>query len=140
MSVRTQNLETIAAVYATFRIHQTAGSDDLLDVDIGKAVKLTDDFEVGPATNGSAVIGKLVALSLTDADAGKRNATVQIGGVMSLPISTTYPSVGDRIVGGADGTVKQAPALAGNDPAGGNVARGITLAISGTSSGTVYLP
>ncbi|MBU1317583.1 MAG: hypothetical protein KKG33_05455 [candidate division Zixibacteria bacterium] len=140
MSVRNQNLETIAAVYATFGIHQTGGLDDLADADIGSAVKLTGNFEVGPADDNSTVLGKIVALTLTDADVGKRNATVQIGGVVSLPITTTYPAVGDRVVGGTGGTVKKAPALGGSDPAGGNIARGTVLAVSGTASCTIFLP
>ncbi len=140
MSVREQNLETVAPVFATFSIHQTGGEDDLADSDIGSAVTLTGDFEIGPATNGSIVLGKLIALSLSDIDTGRRVATVQIGGVITLPITTTYPMVGDRIVGGASGTVKQAPALASNDPAGGNIARGTVLEVNGTSSCTVYMP
>jgi len=140
VSVRDQNLVTISPVFATFRIHQTTGSDDLADADIGCAVALTGDYEIGPAADGDAVLGKLISLTLSDADAGKRHATVQLGGSMDLPITTTYPTLGDRIVGGAGGTVKQAPALAGNDPAGGNVARGIVLAVQGTTSCTVYLP
>jgi hypothetical protein len=140
MSVRNQNLETIAPVYATFDIHQTGGADDIADADIGKAAKLTGDFEVGPATDGAAIIGKIAALTLTDADVGKRSVTVQVGGVMSLPITTSYPAVGDRIVGGTGGTVKKAPALTGDDPAGGNIARGTVLAVDGTSKCTVYLP
>jgi hypothetical protein len=140
MSVRNQNLETIAAIYATFTIHQTGGIDDIVDADIGKAAKLTGDFEVAPATDGVAVIGKIVALTLTDADVGKRAVTVQIGGVMSLPITTSYPTVGDRVVGGAAGTVKKAPALTGDDPAGGNIARGTVLAVDGTANCTIYLP
>jgi predicted RecA/RadA family phage recombinase len=140
MSVREQNLETVAPVFATFSIHQTAGDDDLTDADIGCTITLTGNFEVGPSTDNSQVLGKLIALSLSDIDSGKRVATIQIGGVMTLPITTSYPVVGDRIVGGASGTVKKAPALASNDPAGGNVARGMVFEISGTSSCTVYLP
>ena len=140
MSVRNQNLETIAPVYATFSIHQTAGADDLADANIGDAVIVTGDYEVGPSSDGDAIIGKLVALTLTDADVGKRNATVQIGGVMTLPITTTYPQVGNRVVCGANGAVKQAPALDADDPAGGNIARGTVLAVSGTSTCTIYLP
>ncbi len=140
MSVRNQNLETIAPVFATFNIHQTAGVDDLTDTNIGEVVRLTDDYEVGPSSDGEAIIGKLVALTLTDADTGKRNATVQIGGVMTLPITTTYPQIGNRVVCGANGAVKQAPALTGDDPAGGNIARGTVLAVNGTSTCTIYLP
>ncbi|HER00515.1 MAG TPA: hypothetical protein ENO22_14355 [candidate division Zixibacteria bacterium] len=140
MSVREQNLETVAPVFATFSIHQTAGEDDLADEDIGCAVSLTGDFEVGPASDESVVLGKLTALSLSDIDSGRRMATVQIGGVMTLPITTTYPTVADRIVGGVSGAVKQAPALTSDDPAGGNIARGIVLEVNGTSSCTVYMP
>ena len=139
MSVREQNLETIAPVMASFSIHQTAGVDDLKDADIGKSVTLTGDYEVGPCTSGDILLGKLVTLSLTDNDNGERVATVQIGGICRLSITTTYPTVGDRVVGGADGTVRQAPALGSNDPAGGNIARGMVLEVNGTTDCTVLL-
>jgi hypothetical protein len=48
MTIREQNLETIAPVLATFSISQTGGVDDLKDADIGKAVTITGDAEVGP--------------------------------------------------------------------------------------------
>jgi len=139
MSIREQNLEAIAPVLATFKISQTTGVDNLKDADLGKAVKLTDDYEVGPCTDGSPVLGKLIALTLTDRDNGKRLATVQIGGICSLPITTTYPVIGNRVVGGAGGAVKQAPALTGYDPAGGNLARGTVLEVNGTTSCTLLL-
>lgn len=139
MSIREQNLESIAPVLATFAISQTGGVDDLTDADIGKAVTLTGDYAVGPCTDGSILLGKLTALTLTDADNGNRQATVQIGGICRLPITTTYPAVGDRVVGGANGTIKQAPALAGSDPAGGNIARGSVLEVNGTTDCTVLL-
>jgi hypothetical protein len=139
MTVRDHNLDSIGELFATFKVHQTAGEDDLTDADIGCAVTLTDDYEVGPGTDGALLLGKLTALTLQDGDDGDRLATVQIGGVCTLPITTTYPAVGNRVVCGASGTVKQAPALTGNDPAGGNVARGTVLAISGTSECTLLL-
>jgi hypothetical protein len=139
MTIRAQNLETISPVYATFGVHQTGGIDDLKDSDIAKAVSLTGDYEVGPASSGSTLLGKLIALTLTDADDGERLATVQIGGICILPISSTYPVVGDRLVGGTGGTVKQAPALTGNDPAGGNISRGTVIAVNGTSECTLIL-
>jgi len=139
MTIRAQNLETISPVYATFAVHQTDGTDDLKDDNIGQAVSLTGDYEVGPASAGSVLLGKLTALTLTDADNGERLATVQIGGICILPISATYPGVGDRIVGGPSGTVKQAPALAGDDPAGGNIARGTVIAVNGTIQCTIIL-
>ncbi len=139
MGIRDQNLEATGATFATFSIKQTSGVDDLKDTDIGKAVKLTGNSQVGPATDGSVFLGKLVDLTLTDAENGKRVATVQIGGIMTIPITTTYPTVGDRVVGGANGAVKQAPALTGYDPAGGNIARGTVIAVNGTSECTVVL-
>ena len=139
MGIRDQDLETTGAVYATFSIKQTAGMDDLKDQDLGKAVQITSGNTIGPATDGSMILGKLVDLSLTDADNGKRVATVQVKGIMTLPITTTYPVVGNRVVGGANGTVKQAPALTGYDPAGGNIARGTVIVVSGTTECTLIL-
>jgi hypothetical protein len=139
MTIREQNLETIAPVLATFSISQTGGVDDLKDADIGKAVTITGDAEVGPCDTDSILLGKLIALTLTDNDDGERAATVQIGGICRLAITSTYPTVGDQVVGGASGTVSQAPALAGNDPAGGNIARGHVLAVNGTTDCTILL-
>ncbi len=139
MTIRAQNLETIHPVYATFAIHQTTGVDDLKDANIGEPVSLTGNYEIGRTSAGSMLLGKLVALTLTDADNGHRLATVQIGGICTLLISTTNPTVGNRVVGGTAGTVKQAPALTGYDPAGGNVARGTVIAVNGTTDCTLIL-
>lgn len=139
MTIREHNLDTIAPVLATFKIHQTAGVDDLKDENLGCAVCLTGHYEVGPCTSNSVLLGKLVALTLTDGDDGERLATVQIGGVCRLPITTTYPVIGNRVVGGAGGTVKQAPVLTGYDPAGGNIARGTVLEVNGTTDCTILL-
>ncbi len=139
MTIREQNLETIAPVTASFTIAQTGGVDDLKDDDIGGAVTLTDDYTVGPCTDGTVLLGKLIALTLTDADDGERMATVQIGGICRLPIGAVNPVVNDRVVGAAGGTVRQAPALTGYDPAGGNVARGHVLAVHGTTECTIHL-
>ena len=139
MSIRNQNLETIAPVLATFDIHQTAGSDDLKDANIGEPVTLAGNYEVGPISDGDLIVGKLIALTLSDIDDGKRQATVQIGGVCRMKTSTTYPTVGDRVVGAANGTVRQAPALTGYDPTGGTVARGIVLEVNGTTDCVIYL-
>jgi hypothetical protein len=139
MAIREQNLETIAPVFACFEISQTANVDNLKDADIGKAVTLTGDYEIGPCASGSILLGKLVSLTLTDADDGERMATVQIGGICRLGISSTYPVVGNRVIGGAVGTVKQAPVLTGYDPAGGNIARGTVLEVSGTTNCTILL-
>jgi hypothetical protein len=139
MTVRDQNLETIAPVMASFKIHQTAGVDDLKDQHLGQPVMLTGNHEIGPITAGSQLLGKLISLTLTDADTGKRWATVQIGGICKLAVSATVPVVGNRVVGGTSGTVKQAPVLTGYDPAGGNVARGTVVAVNGAIDCTILL-
>jgi hypothetical protein len=139
MGVRDQNLEATGAVYLTFDISQTAGVDDLKDSDIGKAMMLASSNRVKATTDGALLLGKLAALTLTDADNGKRKATVQVAGVMTLGISATYPTIGNRIAGAASGKVKQAPVLTGYDPAGGNIARGIVLSVNGTNDCTLLL-
>ena len=139
MSVRDQNLQTVGFLTATFKVHQTAGSDDLTDSDIGNAMTILGNYEVGPGSDGDVLIGKLIDLSLTDADNGKRVATVQIGGVCALPAAATVPSVGNRVVVNGSGAAKQAPVLAADDPAGGNVARGTVIDVNGTSEVTIIL-
>ena len=139
MTIRAQNLETIHPVFATFAVHQIDNIDDLKDADLGKAVSLTGDYEVGPTSAGSILLGKLIALTLTDADDGERLATVQIGGICTIPVSPVNPVVGNRVIGGTAGTVKQAPALTGDDPAGGNIARGTVIAVNGTTECTLIL-
>jgi len=138
MTVRDQNLEAVAPMLATFKIKQTGGVDDLKDANIGEPVTLTDDNEVGPIDSGDQLLGKLIALTLTDNDDGDRLATIQVGGICRLAISSTYPVVGNRVVGGTAGTVKQAPAVA-SDPAGGNIARGTVLEINGTTDCVILL-
>ena len=139
MSVREQKLDTIAPVLATFAIHQTAGVDDLTDDNIGQAVTLTGSNQIGPITSGDQLLGKLISLTLRDGDDGDRLATVQIGGICRLPVSATVPLVGNRVVGGTNGTVRQAPVLAGYDPAGGNIARGTVLAVNGSTDCVILL-
>ena len=139
MSIREQNLETTGAVYVSFKVHQTAGVNDLADSDIGSSVTILGNYEVGPGSDGDLLLGKLIDLSLTDADEAGRVATVQIAGVMTLPAAATVPSLGNRVVVDGAGAVKQAPALGGDDPAGGNVARGTVIDINGTSEVTLIL-
>lgn len=139
MSIRDQNLETIAPVLATFRISQTASVDDLKEANLGEPVALSGNNEVGPISAGNKLLGKLISLTLTDNDDGERHATVQIGGTCRLAVSATVPSVGDSVVGGTSGTIKQAPALAVDDPAGGNVSRGTVLSVNGTTDCVIYL-
>ncbi len=138
MAVRDQNLDAVAPVLATFTIKQTTGVDDLRDANIGEPVILTASGEVGPISSGDQLLGRLISLTLSDNDDGDRLATVQVGGICRLAITTTYPTVGNRVVGGASGTVKQAPTVA-SDPAGGNVARGTVLEVNGTTDCVVLL-
>ncbi|UCD63036.1 MAG: hypothetical protein JSW34_09785 [Candidatus Zixiibacteriota bacterium] len=138
MTIRPQNLETISPVLASFQVSQTAGVDDLKDADIGAPVKLSDNGEVGPLGADEQLLGKLISLTLTDGDDGQRVATVQIGGICRLPVSAPVPLVGNRIVGGGSGTVKQAPAVA-SDPDGGNIARGTVLDVNGTIDCVILL-
>ena len=139
MSVRTQNLEGVGAVYATFDIHQTGGVDDLTDNDIGKAVSMTSSYECGFGSDGAILLGKLAAISPADGVNGERKATVQVSGIAALPIVETYPTGGNRVVVDGSGSIKQAPSLVSNDPAGGNVARGTIIAVNGTTSATLIL-
>lgn len=139
MAIRPQELESIAPMIATFKLSQTAGVDDLKDADIGKALTISANVTVSPCGAGDVLLGKLLALTLTDADDGDRVASVQVGGICRLTISGTAPVVGNRVLGAANGTVTQAPLLAGDDPAGGNVARGTTLEVNGTSDCLVLL-
>jgi len=138
MSVREQNLEAVAPMLATFRVHQTADVDDLKDEDIGTPVMLTGNNEIGPITSGGQLLGKLISLTLSDSDDGRRLATVQVGGICRLNVSATVPTVGNRVVGGTSGTVKQAPTVA-SDPAGGNIARGTVLEVNGTTDCAILL-
>lgn len=139
MPIRGQNLETIAPVLASFSISQTASVDDLKDSSLGQPVKLTGNSQVGPIGAGDQLLGRLVSLTLSDNDDGDRVATVQVGGICRLQITATVPAVGDRVVGGTTGTVKQAPALGVDDPAGGNVARGTVLEVNGTTDCVILL-
>lgn len=138
MAVRDQNLDAVAPVLATFTIKQTTGVDGLKDANIGEPVVLTASGEVGPIGDGVQLLGRLISLTLSDNDDGDRLATVQVGGICRLAITTTYPTVGNRVVGGASGTVKQAPTVA-SDPAGGNVARGTVLDVNGTTDCVILL-
>jgi len=63
----------------------------------------------------------------------------QFHDICRLVTSSTYPVVGNRVIGGTSGTVKQAAALGGNDPAGGNIARGTVLEVNGTTDCTILL-
>jgi hypothetical protein len=136
MTIREQNLEALAPIIATFKIKQTAGVDDVNDGHVGRAVTLTASG-VAPTGNGELVLGKLISLTHGNNDNGARLAAVQIGGVCRLPVTSTVPAVGNRVVGGGSGTVKQAPS--GSVPAGGHIGRGVVLEVNGTTDCVIFL-
>jgi len=138
MTIREHNLETMAPILGTFKIHQTGSVDDLKDANIGEPVRITGNNEVGPLGADEQLLGKLISLTLSDADDGERVATVQFGGVCRLAVSSPAPAVGNRVVGGGSGTVKQAPTVAA-DPDGGNIARGTVLEVNGTIDCVIVL-
>ena len=121
---RTVDNNGIGALYATCDVHQTAGNYDLVADDVGKAVSLSGSNEVDLGSDGGVLLGRLETV-------GNGLATVQVSGVVRLEVNTgqTAPAVGDRVVVDGAGKVYQAPALAADDPAGGNVARGTVLAV-----------
>jgi hypothetical protein len=134
MTRRVDN-QDIGALYATFEINRTGADYDLSSEEIGGAVALTDNNRISLGMDGGKVLGclKHVCGGL---------ATVQICGVtrLNLNLDKTLPTVGDGVVLDGAGKVYQAPAIPGaaGDPVGGNVARGITLAVN-ASAGTCDL-
>ena len=90
MSVRNQDLDVIAPLLATFIISQTGGVDDLKDANIGEPVTLTGNEEVSPISADDQLLGKLISLTLTDADDGERQAPVQVGGICRLAVSAAH--------------------------------------------------
>ncbi len=121
----------IGALYATFGIHKTGENYDLNETHLGQAVVLSGTNEIGLGSDGVQLLGRLehVAGGL---------ATVQIQGIVRLPLNSgkTAPSVGNGVVVDGAGKVYQAPSIAGasGDPAGGNIARGTTIAVNGTGT------
>lgn len=126
---RTVDNNGIGALYASFNVHQTGGVYDLTGTDVGKAVALSNNNEVSLGADGGALLGRLEAVK-------NGLATVQVAGVVRLEVNTgkTAPNVGERVVIDGAGKVYQAPALVGNDPAGGNVARGTVVAKDTTNN------
>ena len=124
----------IGALYGTFTIDKTGDDYDLTSEDLGAAVSLSGNNEVDKGTDGGALLGRLENVK-------EGIATVQIQGVVRLEINTgkTAPSVGDQIVVDGAGKVYQAPALTGNDPAGGNISRGTVLAVNSNDTCDVLL-
>ena len=139
MAIRPHEMDSIAPVIATFKISQTASVDDIKDADLGSAVTISGNSTITKCADGDVLLGKLIALTLTDADDGDRVASVQVGGICRLSTATGFPTVGDRVVGAAGGKVKQAPVLVGDDPAGGNISRGTALDINGTTDCLILL-
>ncbi|RJP20419.1 MAG: hypothetical protein C4527_24905 [Candidatus Omnitrophota bacterium] len=123
---RTVDNNGIGALYATFEIDQTGAAYDLTIDNVGDAVSLSGNNEVDHGSDGGQLVGRLehVCGGL---------ATVQIAGVARFSVNTTKtaPAVGNGVVVDGAGKVYRAPAVDGaaGDPAGGNIARGSTLAV-----------
>lgn len=106
---RNHNLESIAPVLATFKIKQTImGVDDLKDDNLGEPVMLTGNSEISKLDLHGTLLGKLISLTLTDNDDGERYAIIQIRGCCRFATSEPYPNVGERVIGGGNGTVIRA--------------------------------
>jgi len=127
---RTVDNAGIGALYGSFEIELSGGDPVLSISDVGKAVSLSDNNTIDLGSDGGRLLGRLEAV------AGSL-ATVQIGGVVRLDTASgeTAPGLGHGVVVDGAGAVYQAPALAADDPAGGNVARGFALSID-SSAGT----
>ena len=127
-----KSFPTIQPQYVMFALHQTGGTDDLKDANIGEAVSLTGNFEIGRSMQNSIIIGKLVALTLDDLHNGQRLATVQVAGICTFRVSdepNLRPSVGDRIIGGQPGKIKQG--VAERAWPGGTLGRGTVIDVNG---------
>lgn len=120
----------IGALYATFEITKTGLDYDLTADNIGDAVTVANNNKINTGADGDKVLGRLEHIS-------GGLATVQITGVARFGINTskTVPLVSDAVVVDGEGKVYQAPAVnpASGDPAGGNVARGIVIALDATN-------
>jgi hypothetical protein len=121
----------IGALYATFTITKTGETPDLDASNIGDAVGMGGHDAVNHGSDGIKLLGRLEHVS-------DDIATVQISGVMNLPIDTgeSAPFVGNGVVINGAGKVYRAPAIdpANGDPAGGNVARGTVLSVDYTTN------
>lgn len=126
----------IGAFYATFNIHKSGEVYDLNETHIGYAVALSGNYEISLGSDGAMLLGRLEHVN-------GGQATVLIRGVVRLGLSAgkTAPNVRNGVVVDGAGKVYQAPAIPGGtgDPAGGNIARGTTLSVNGTSECDVLL-
>ncbi len=133
---RTVDNHGIGALYATFQIHKSGEVYDLDETHLGHAVSLCGNHEINLGSDGSMLLGRLEHVN-------GNLATVQIRGVVRLALSAgkTAPNVRNGVVVDGAGKVYQAPAIPGGtgDPAGGNIARGTTLSVIGTSECDVLL-
>lgn len=126
----------IGALYATFSIHKTGNQYDLNESHIGDAVALSGNNQINHGTDGAKLLGRLEHVS-------GELATVQIRGVVRFALASgkTAPNVGNGVVVNGAGKVYQAPAVPGGsgDPAGGNIVRGLVIAVNGSSDCDVLL-
>jgi hypothetical protein len=122
------NFPGIAAVYAPFNIKLVGSEPQLTEADIGKAVGITDDYEVGLGSAGGKLLGRLQEIN-TDLN----RALVQIAGIMRLSLNNqqSLPGLGHAVVIDGSGKVYRAPSL-DSVPAGGQIARGFCMGMDTT--------
>lgn len=129
--VRTVENNGIGALYATFTISKSGEDYDLTSDNVGDAVHISGNNQINHGSDGDQLLGRLeyVIGGL---------ATVQITGVARFDVNTskTAPVVGNKVIVDGAGKVYQAPAIAGvtGDPAGGNIARGLVIAVDSTNN------
>lgn len=97
---RTVSNNGIGALYGTFTIDVTGEDYDLDSDDVGKAVALSGNNEVDFGADGGRLLGRLEHVQ-------DGVATVQVAGVVRLPVTDTVPSVGDSVVVNGSGSVKK---------------------------------
>ena len=108
------------AVNASFKPKSTITKSD-----VGKAVTLTANNEVGLGSSQDALVGRLAYL---DDAAVPTVCTVQIAGVMEVPYSGS-PAIKDKVVVNGAGGVATAPTMSAGQPCKGS---GIVLSIGTT--------
>jgi hypothetical protein len=130
----------IGAVFASFKIDDStitySASYAGGSAAVGKAVKLSADDTIALATDGSAVIGKLISVESDGI------ATVQIAGGMTLPAGDGASlTLGKKIVGAVDGSSNPGYIREVNTSTAAElgVARGFIIDNDDTTAVEVYL-
>ena len=118
------SLAEVGAEYATFLLHS-----GIVVTDIGKAMTITGDKEVGVGSDGGFLFGKLVAF-------GKDGVgTIQYEEFIEFDYDTNAaPAVGGKVVVNGAGKVRKATDITGQTAAisGDAQAGGVAVTVSGS--------